>query len=627
MEHDEGRKIRWVGAAVPLAAALVFGGAVTSCNQHPVEFVPQGSVLDVTKPTPISEAAAMDILWVIDNSGSMCQEQKVLRENFRSFIAELAETNLDFQIGITTTHAPGTDPETGQLYYKGEPVAREGELQSTPQPVPGNNPTCWNSPGSTNYDLIRETQKFAVDNCLADGQTFDTNFSTDEIQCALTRKCSGAGINPAMPPASLDRNGDGLFDVFDLYPSFDQYKELPKVLARSDYAGDDRTLDDAEIQQLVDDFACASLVGTRGYGFEKGLQALQKATSVEMTQEGAPNAGFIRPDAGFTAVFVTDENDCSHDGSLDERSSCGGAVCEFANHPDAVDSPLFDPGEVKKTVMENLAASKGVETFSEERVLMASIHGAYDRFTGEILTEAECTADPTQIEIEDSCSSPELGTAFSGDRYERFLWQFRNFYPAPPEDSDILAQVQRADTPEDVSQILDAELSESNSLTPWMCTGDFAPALQAIAEFVKGARPGCITEAPIRCQGPGDTSCPSFPYQPGVEPTCMAMPNSGDTVYFCDSGVQVRIKPGPNPDFSLEETGFCAPDGIQPPDFPNGCIVARDRYVLEECGPNTRAIRMSWASPDIENDALNRLAGYTMEVRYAPGINPSASEQ
>lgn len=79
--------------------------------------------------TPCNEGEcrpSLDLLWVIDNSQSMCQEQKIIRDNFRRIIEGL-DANLDFHIAVTTTHMDSS--------YPLEPVAAPGLLQSTPQPV------------------------------------------------------------------------------------------------------------------------------------------------------------------------------------------------------------------------------------------------------------------------------------------------------------------------------------------------------------------------------------------------------------------------------------------------------------------------------------------------------------
>lgn len=45
----------------------------------------------------------IDILWVMDNSGSMESSQQNVANNFQSFIGQFLQKNLDFQIAVTTT--------------------------------------------------------------------------------------------------------------------------------------------------------------------------------------------------------------------------------------------------------------------------------------------------------------------------------------------------------------------------------------------------------------------------------------------------------------------------------------------------------------------------------------------
>ena len=57
-----------------------------------------------TQETNISiQKPSVDMLFVIDNSGSMQQEQKALADNFSTFIDNFLEKNIDFKIGIITT--------------------------------------------------------------------------------------------------------------------------------------------------------------------------------------------------------------------------------------------------------------------------------------------------------------------------------------------------------------------------------------------------------------------------------------------------------------------------------------------------------------------------------------------
>ncbi len=61
-------------------------------------------------------APASDILFVIDNSGSMEEEQTALAENFWNFIQFFADSTLDYHIGVTTNDDYMGQWPIGQLY-------------------------------------------------------------------------------------------------------------------------------------------------------------------------------------------------------------------------------------------------------------------------------------------------------------------------------------------------------------------------------------------------------------------------------------------------------------------------------------------------------------------------------
>jgi hypothetical protein len=59
---------------------------------------------DVRIDTYTQQAASkIDVLWVVDNSGSMAPRQENLARNFGAFIAEFARNSIDYRIGVTTT--------------------------------------------------------------------------------------------------------------------------------------------------------------------------------------------------------------------------------------------------------------------------------------------------------------------------------------------------------------------------------------------------------------------------------------------------------------------------------------------------------------------------------------------
>jgi len=86
----------------PLAAlALVLTVAGCQCKgDQLVATLPP----DVRVDTYAQQAASkIDVLWVIDNSGSMAPRQENLARNFQAFINEFTKNAIDFRIAVTTT--------------------------------------------------------------------------------------------------------------------------------------------------------------------------------------------------------------------------------------------------------------------------------------------------------------------------------------------------------------------------------------------------------------------------------------------------------------------------------------------------------------------------------------------
>jgi hypothetical protein len=57
--------------------------------------------------------AKVDILWVVDSSGSMEWAQNQLRNQFQSFAEKLKDTRIDFQLGVTSADVCQVDSGTG----------------------------------------------------------------------------------------------------------------------------------------------------------------------------------------------------------------------------------------------------------------------------------------------------------------------------------------------------------------------------------------------------------------------------------------------------------------------------------------------------------------------------------
>lgn len=67
---------------------------------------------DVFLQEPASRA---DILWVIDNSGSMEVSQDRVAQGFEVFAGSLETSNIDFQLGVITTDMDLDNPDAGHL--------------------------------------------------------------------------------------------------------------------------------------------------------------------------------------------------------------------------------------------------------------------------------------------------------------------------------------------------------------------------------------------------------------------------------------------------------------------------------------------------------------------------------
>lgn len=602
---------RRLGILMGAGVALSLSAFQMGCNSHPVSLSTSAGVVEVQQKTNIAGTEELDILWVIDNSGSMCQEQKILRDNFRKFIEEL-DNNIEFHLAVTTTDM---DPS-----YPLEPVALPGLLQSTPQPVIGFDRTCWYAPdgqggvldgtGGQALDLspIRDAIAAAVE-CMATPDPASFNFTDAEIQCALP-----GGDRDACSIPGVCNTGE--CNEFSIFPDPADYRPIPKVLRAQDY----RVGSVIDYERLAADFACMSLVGTRGYGIETGLIAAVEAVSPvntggpvnapegTMVDTSAPNHGFLRQDARFAAIFVTDENDCSHEGSRQITelgdptrpplvlNGCGDQVCDFAAKPGTeATSPLIPVTTLGEQFIANLSASKGRELGPAD-VFAASIHGTFGPYTGDIPEDCgpmETFAFPT-------CATVN-GTAESGDRYEGFLRTLPvgQFFPEPPANSP--------DSP----------------LQGFMCQADFSPALQEIGARIGRAQAGCVNETVMPCDGPEDTSCPAFPYS-GVPGQCVQMPNTGDqslperpvpAAYYCTSGIQVRARLT-NPLSTIDtiaNSGYCLPDSVGEASFPRGCVVDDSKFVWDACPSGFPGLKLTWND---EQEATNALAGTELQVRY-----------
>jgi hypothetical protein len=94
-------------AAKMLGLTLILAGC--KGNEHGVV---QVTNTDTWQQAPTNQ---VDILFVIDDSHSMTEEQASVANGFESFIGQIESTGTDFQIGIVTTSFLYDDPDRGKL--------------------------------------------------------------------------------------------------------------------------------------------------------------------------------------------------------------------------------------------------------------------------------------------------------------------------------------------------------------------------------------------------------------------------------------------------------------------------------------------------------------------------------
>jgi hypothetical protein len=245
-----------------------------------------GDRLDIgsTGGTMTGETGAMngcskvDFLFVIDNSGSMGDEQTNLVQSFPGFLSTImanVEAD-DYHIMVVDSDASGLAGGSSSSTCQGN----GGMWTCTCSPAP----TCCDAP------------------CMNYGPT------------AI---CNGAPACNQPPPPVLDmcdealgggRNRDLFFaQCFD--PAMGRF------------------LTDAT-PDLTNVFGCVAEVGTSGDGNEQVMQAIQNSLTPPLTDAGGCNEGFLRDDAILVVTFITDEDD---NGSMTTAQMVYDAVVDAKN--------------------------------------------------------------------------------------------------------------------------------------------------------------------------------------------------------------------------------------------------------------------------------------------------------
>ncbi len=131
--------------------------ATLACNDHGLVPLDKAIEVEIHDATTQTETNKIDILWVIDNSNSMCEEQDALTANFQTFINGLADINADFRLAVITT-----DMSSSPGVFRDRPGPIGPDCSDTAEPL-----TCGDVTGpvlsSTSYQLDANNPNAGLD--------------------------------------------------------------------------------------------------------------------------------------------------------------------------------------------------------------------------------------------------------------------------------------------------------------------------------------------------------------------------------------------------------------------------------------------------------------------------------
>jgi hypothetical protein len=459
-----------LGSPITLCSLALSAMALTTvsgCLEHPLKPVELEKGSEIEDQLQLTVNKDVDILFVIDNSGSMGEEQANLGANFPSFIdvLEAEDVEANYRIGITTTD-------------NGNPWCPAG--QTTP-----------------------EGGKLVLSSCTSRLGDFLFGNDVDVQALACTDICSLSEADLEIQPTTTD---------VDATPAPRPW--LENIEGK-------KNIPDATDTAAA--FACFGPQGVNGCGFESHLESMYLALTRAQTNTEA-SYGFLRASAILAIVFVTDEVDCSYnkdysaifdaDGNkvfwsdptaafptsavcwnagVDcEGDPSGYTSCEPVNKDVDGNSNVGDAQAVLHPMSRYIGLVQGLEQEKQEinanqEVIVALIGGVSN--TGDVFYADVDNTDPAfqdSFGIGPGCTAPNP------------LDPMNPVTAVPPVRERVLVETF---TPGNMFSI---------------CEANYAPALEAIAERIRDQiQPACYT----KCVKDTDLATPQ------VDPECTVEEN------------------------------------------------------------------------------------------------------
>ena len=232
--------------------ALLLG----ACLDHPVKAVEYDKSEEIEDTVAIAINKDVDILFVIDNSGSMAPKQTRVSANFEAFINVLEAKDVDanYRIGITTTDA--------------------------------GNPRC------PNATYTPEGGNLVLSSCLDRIAQKEFQFADNDFATSCTDFCTKKDADITIRPTTT---------ATDDNPA--PRKWIERIEGQSNISG---------VANNVEAFQCYGPQGVAGCGFESHLESMYLALAKATSDSSKTNYGFLRDAAILAIVIITDEGDCSN---------------------------------------------------------------------------------------------------------------------------------------------------------------------------------------------------------------------------------------------------------------------------------------------------------------------------
>jgi hypothetical protein len=269
-----------------LTAALLL--ILSGCPQQELAPIAPCTVSLVSISASQTGTDQVDLVFVIDSSGSMSEEQVKLNAQLPRLVQALTSGDLD---GV-----PNAD---GQPDFHPVGSLRLGVVSVD---LGANGVTGVRSCGSNSYDLT------AMDVNAQGADSIDRPFGDD----GLLLNSTAVAVSGVWAPGALG-GLLGAMPTQSIAPRPECALTLPRVL---EYPTGGTP------QQIAAEFSCMAELGSNGCSVEQQLESMWKAFAPSTDHsfsrgsggQGLPaglNAGFLRPEAILAVILVSDEEDCS----------------------------------------------------------------------------------------------------------------------------------------------------------------------------------------------------------------------------------------------------------------------------------------------------------------------------